>query len=141
MNEAALEIRNAAKSESLILKSWMKNAEFEKLAMRLTTECNYTKVIDFLEKESTSRGKSMITNGISTKVTFYCNKKRASKPKASVAGDYGGMGSTGSRFSKSKSSIYKKSSATGYGKTNFELISTETQEKFHKTICMFQETD
>ena len=119
----------------------MKNSEFEKLIMRSTTERNYTKVIDFLEKESTSTDKFMITNGISTKGTFYYNKTRVSKSKASAAGDYGDMESTGSRFSKTKSSIYKKSSATGYGKTNFELISTDVQEKFQEIIGMFQETD
>ncbi len=141
MNEAALEVRNAAKSGFLIIKASMSNSEFEKLIMRSTSDRNYSKVIDFLEKESTSTDKFMITNGISTKGTFYYNKARVSKSKASAAGDYGDMESTGSRFSKTKSSVYKKNSATSYGKTNFELISTDIQEKFQDIIKMFQETD
>jgi len=112
MNEASLEVRNAAKSGFLILKASLSNNEFEKLIMRSTSNKDYSKVIDFLEKESTNTDKFMITNGISTKGTFYYNKTRMSKgSKISATGDYGDLESTGSRFSKTKSSLYMKKSS------------------------------
>lgn len=143
MNEAALEVRNAAKSGFLILKATLSNSEFERLIMKSTSDKNYAKVIDFLEKESTGTDKFMITNGISTKGTFYYNKTRMSKVGQS-SNDYGDLESTGSRFSKTKSSIYNKKNSTssGYGKSsNFELISSEIMDKFQDIIKTFEDTD
>ena len=153
MNEAALEVRNAAKSGFLILKNSMSNSEFERLVMRSTSDKDYSKVIDFLEKESTSTDKFMITNGISTKGTFYYNKTRMSKmSKQSNIGDYGDLESTVthskapfSKPEKSKSSISKKATTTtssGYGNnTNFELISNDIMDKFNDIIKKFEEND
>jgi hypothetical protein len=145
MNEAALEVRNAAKSGFLILKGSMSNSDFERLVMRSTSDKDYAKVLDFLEKESTNTDKFMITGGISTKGTFYYNKSRMNKgSKGSVAAnDYGDLESTSSKFSKTKSSVYRKNtSSSGYGKgSNFEMISTEITENFQDIIKSFQDSD
>lgn len=152
MNEAALDVRNAAKSGFMILKNSMSNSEFERLVMRSTSNKDYSKVIDFIEKESTSTDKFMITNGISTKGTFYYNKTRMSKmSKQSNAGDYGDLESTVtmskapvSKPEKAKSPISKKAttSSSGYGNsTNFELISNDIMDKFNDIVKKFEEND
>jgi hypothetical protein len=113
--------------------------------MKSTSDKDYAKVLDFLEKESTSSDKFMMTNGTSTKGTFYYNKTRMSKmSKQSVAdGDYGDLESTDSRLTKTKSSITKKNtSSSGYGKSsNFELINSEIMDKFQDIIKLFEDTD
>ena len=155
MNEAALEVRNAAKSGFMILKSNLSESEFEKLILRSTSDKDYSKVLDFLEKESTHTDKFMITNGISTKGTFYYNKTRMSKmSKQSTSGDYGDLEpafqnsrSSKGKFSKTNSSsIYKQkgpsSSSSGYGaSSNFELINSETMTKYNDIIQRFDEND
>lgn len=153
MNEAALEVRNAAKSGFLILKNCMSNSDFERLVMRSTSDKDYAKVLDFLGKESTNTDKFMITNGISTKGTFYYNKTRMSKMSKQTAGaaDYGDLDSTvmsskggANKFTKSKSPLQKKSSTTssGYGNSsNFELINTEILERFDDILKTFEDTD
>jgi hypothetical protein len=123
--------------------------------MRSTSDKDYAKVLDFLERESTNTDKFMITNGISTKGTFYYNKTRMSKMSKQTTGglgDYGDLESTvmsskgeANKFAKTKASIYKKNSisSSGYGNTtsNFELISAEVQEKFNDIIKTFQDSD
>jgi hypothetical protein len=150
MNEAAVEVRNTAKSGFLILKAWLTNSDFERLIMRSTSDKDYAKVLDFLEKESTNTDKFMMTNGISTKGTFYYNKTRMSKmSKQSVGGDndndndYGDLESTDSKFIKTKSSVSKKNTpSSGYGKSsNFELINNEIMDKFQDMIKLFEDND
>lgn len=148
MNEAAVEVRNTAKSGFLILKACLSNSDFERLIMRSTSDKDYAKVLDFLEKESTNTDKFMMTNGISTKGTFYYNKTRMSKmSKQSAAGDndndYGDLESTDSKFTKTKSSVSKKNTpSSGYGKSsNFELINNEIMDKFQDIIKLFEDTD
>lgn len=153
MNEAALEVRNAAKSGFLILKNCMTNSDFERLVMRSTSDKDYAKVLDFLEKESTNTDKFMITNGISTKGTFYYNKTRMSKmsKQSAAAPDYGDLDSTvmsskggPNKFTKTKTPLQKKNSTTssGYGNSsNFELINSEILERFDDIIKTFQDTD
>ena len=55
MNEAAWEVRSAAKSGFMILKNWLSESEFEKLILRSTSDKDYAKVIDFLGKRINNR--------------------------------------------------------------------------------------
>ena len=151
MNEASLEVRNAAKSGFLILKATLPDRDFEKLIMRSTSDRDYAKVLDFLEKESTQSEKFNITNGISTKGTFYYNKTRMSKmSKQTESNDYGDLESNtiSSKTSMQKASkaytpIKSSTVSSGYGKTasNFELIDSETMTKFNEIIKRFDDND
>ena len=151
MNEASLEVRNAAKSGFLILKATLPDRDFEKLIMRSTSDRDYAKVLDFLEKESTQSEKFNITNGISTKGTFYYNKTRMSKmSKHTESNDYGDLESntisnkTGmNKSNKGYTPIKTSTISSGYGKTasNFELIDSETMTKFNDIIKRFDDND
>jgi len=152
MNEAALEVRNAAKSGFWILKACLPDHEFEKLIMRSTSEKDYAKVLEFIGKDSTQTEKFMMTNGISTKGTFYYNKTRMSKmSKQSTNNDYGDLEQASAsnkdsplKESKTKSPISRKISGTssGYGNTNnIELIDNETMSKFTDIIKKFEDND
>lgn len=132
----------------MILKATLPNTEFEKLIMRATSDKDYAKVIDFLEKESTQTDKFMITNGISTKGTFYYNKTRMSKmSKQTTDNDYGELEeNTLSNKSEVKRSstkgVPKMTASSGYGKTNnFELIDNETMTRFTEIIKKFEDSD
>lgn len=149
MNEAAIEVRNAARSGFLILKACLPDSEFEKLIMRSTSEREYLKIAEFIEKDTTQTDKFMMTNGTSTKGTFYYNKTRMSKmSKQSSSNDYGELeqttlsNKTVTKVSKPKGISSKISSASsGYGKSNFEQIDNETMFKFDEIIKKFQDTD
>ena len=154
MNEAALEVRNAAKSGFLIMKAILPDRDFEKLIMRSTSEKDYAKVVDFLDRESTQSDKFNITNGNSTKGTFYYNKTRMSKmSKQSSTSDYGeledntvssskkqkGFGKSASKGNTSKMSTH----SSGYGKSqsNFEIIDKDTLTRFSEIIIKFDDND
>ena len=151
MNEAALEVRNAAKSGFMILKNWLSERDFEKLILKSTSDRDYAKVIDFLGKENTTTDKFSMTNGISTKGTFYYNKTRMSKmsKQPTDKGDFGDLESTVQSFKADsskviKSPLLKKESSTssGYGKqSNFELISPEIMDRFNDIIKLFDDND
>lgn len=151
MNEAAQEVRNAAKSGFLILKNCLSEHDFEKLVLKSTSDRDYAKVIDFLGKESTTTDKFSITNGISTKGTFYYNKTRMSKmsKQPTEKGDFGDLESTVQSFKADSSKVIKtplmkkeSSASSGYGKqSNFELISPDIMDRFNDIIKLFDEND
>ena len=151
MNEAALEVRNAAKSGFLILKNWLSESDFEKLVLKSTSDRDYAKVIEFIGKESTTTDKFSITNGISTKGTFYYNKTRMSKmsKQPTDKGEFGDLESTVQSFKADSSKIIKtplmkkeSSSSSGYGKqSNFELINPELMDRFNDIVKLFDDND
>jgi hypothetical protein len=152
MNEPALEVRNAAKSGFMILKACLPDRDFEKLIMRSTSDKNYAKILDFLERETTQSEKFYVTTGSATsKGTFYYNKTRAPKlSKQPSESDYGeleentlvkkdSMGKSASRGISSKMST----TSSGYGKSqsNFELIDPEIMTRFNDIISKFDDND
>ena len=108
------------------------------------------RLLIFLEKESTT-DKFLLTNGVSTKGTFYYNKTRMSKmsKQPTDKGDFGDLESTVQSFKADSSKVNKSplmkkenSSSSGYGKqSNFELISPEIMDRFNDIIQLFEEND